>query len=409
MTIRSLLLAALALVACTSRQKSPSSIPSPLSQSALPTNDPDIASKNLDAQIEGLEKVLDAMADAEGFTKVALLHLLRARLFGRVSDYERAAELGERAVEALPRDGESYVLRARTRAALHKFDLALEDLDSAEKWGAPKTAVMQVRATILQALGRPEEALELMRAPSPERKDTASTCAMASAYGDLGSIATAEKLFAEAQLQMRDTSPFPLAELYFQEGLMFQREGNLERARVYFEAAIARLPRYATAIAHLAFVLQSTDHQEAAIRLLRPAAETSEDPELAGLLATMVKGEEGQRHLAHARAKYGELMRLHPEAYANHAARFWLGAGDDPAKALSATKIMLASRKTPEAFELALNAAMAAHQDQQACAIADEAVHEKETPKNILLLARLAYDACGNGERSATMSAALAK
>ena len=35
-----------------------------------------------------------------------------------------------------------------------------------------------------------------------------------------------------------------------------------------------------------------------------------------------------------AAARYDELMALHPEAFADHAAEFWLEAGADPSRAL---------------------------------------------------------------------------
>ena len=42
----------------------------------------------------------------------------------------------------------------------------------------------------------------------------------------------------------------------------------------------------------------------------------------------------------------------HPEAFADHAAEFWLAAGADPDKALRLARMNLDVRKTPRAYDL---------------------------------------------------------
>ncbi|HSX77215.1 MAG TPA: hypothetical protein VLQ80_01390, partial [Candidatus Saccharimonadia bacterium] len=67
---------------------------------------------------------------------------------------------------------------------------------------------------------------------------------------------------------------------------------------------------------------------ERAMALLRQQAHSSDDPEYAAQLARLLK-EVGQLDEAHhwreiAAARYDELMVRHPEAFADHAAEFWL-------------------------------------------------------------------------------------
>src|SRR4029434_9219671 len=109
-----------------------------------------------------------------------------------------------------------------------------------------------VRATIFQASGRYDEALAIRQHLTQARPDIRSLGAEAAVRAERGEIDEAERLFITAQQQYRDVSTFTVVWLYFQQGLMWMWEDNLERARVAFEAACARLPGYAAAQGHLA-------------------------------------------------------------------------------------------------------------------------------------------------------------
>jgi hypothetical protein len=90
---------------------------------------------------------------------------------------------------------------------------------------------------------------------------------------------------------------------------------------------------------------------ERALALLRQQAHSSDDPEYASQLARLLK-EVGQ--LAEARhwrevaaARYDELMLRHPEAFADHAADFWLTIGGDARKGRLLAEKNLETRKPP--------------------------------------------------------------
>src|SRR5262249_33550039 len=53
-----------------------------------------------------------------------------------------------------------------------------------------------------------------------------------------------------------------------------------------------------------------------------------------------------------AASRYDELIAAHPAAFADHAAEFWLGAGNDPQKGLRLAEFNLRVRKTPRAYDL---------------------------------------------------------
>jgi tetratricopeptide (TPR) repeat protein len=338
---------------------------SPLSPAERPTTDPGIALGNLDAQIDGAE----AAAENPRLARVALVELiaklgLRGQVRGRISDYERADAKAELLVRMYPQLPESYLERAGTRATLHRFAEALADVDEAARRGARGLRVERLRASVYQATGRLDEALELCQKHSAKWQHVSTLSAEASVRADRGETDAAEQLYIEAQYHFPDVSPFVLASLYLQEGLMWQREGRLARARELFSAALERLPDYAPVRSHLAAVEAQLGARDRAVELLRPLLVTSDDPEVAGQLAALYReaGQtaEAERLRAKAVARFDELMAAHPAAFANHAARFWLGIGGDPQKALRLARIHLANAPTTEAYELALESALAA-------------------------------------------------
>lgn len=338
---------------------------SPLSQAERRTTSGEIALGNLDGTITVLEHSVAARPGAvPEMSDLAELLLTRAEYCGRLADYERAAQLAELVMRAAPDDGQSYLLRARLRSTFHRFDDALADLAEAEKRGVGGEAVDGPRAEILQELGRYDEALVLRQRITAAHPDLITMGAEASLRGRRGETDEAERLFVEAQYHYRDVSPFPFAWLYFQQGMMWERAGNLVRARELYAAACTRVPGYARATGHLAAIEAMEGRRPRAVELLRPVVETSDDPEYAGQLLVLLR-EAGLRTEADALrersiTRFDLLIEQHPEAFAAKAARFWLGPGGDAAKALRLARINLAARQTSDALELAVEAGLAA-------------------------------------------------
>ena len=100
--------------------------------------------------------------------------------------------------------------------------------------------------------------------------------------------------------------------------------------------------------------------------VLRPLALSSDDPDYAAQLAHILAGAGSAEDSRHWRqlvaARYEELVGLHPEAFADHAANFWLRAGADPKRALHLARMNFAVRMTPRAHAL-LSRAVAAQTD----------------------------------------------
>ena len=311
-----------------------------------------IAVLNLQAQIDGLQ---GHGTSAEAATLIDLL-ILRGLILGRISDYERAAQLADRQVGAAITDAAAYVARARTRAVFHRFTEALDDLDYADRILPEDTAAKRERAAILQAMGHYYDALVTYAAAADRGGQFEHAAALAGFWAERGETETAQHFYLDSLRSYRGVSPFPLALLDFQLGVMWMRHEQLKEARTCFEAAIRRVPVYAPAQGHLAEVEADLGYPEAALARLYPLAGSSDDPDYAAQLARIL-GEMGRREESvawrrMAASRYDELTATHPAAFADHAAEFWLGAGNDPPKALRLAEFNLRVRQTHRAYDL---------------------------------------------------------
>ncbi len=322
-----------------------------------PLTDGTIAMLNLGAQIDALEpQVRLGRATVELRAGLVELISLRGLMLGRIADYERADEVADQLMRHAPNDARVWVARARTRAAFHRFNDALNDLDRAERLSLDAETANSERAAIYQALGRYDEALALREHAAQRRANFENLAALAGLHAERGEIATGEQRYAESLSQYRGVSPFPLALLDFQMGRMWMEENRLDNARRSFDAARRSVPAYAQAQGHLAEVEAELGEIDSAVASLRSLAASSDDPDYAAQLATILgdAGRDGEsrywRQLAVER--YNELLAWHPEAFADHAAEFWLAAGNDPYKALRLAKMNLEIRNTPRARRL---------------------------------------------------------
>jgi tetratricopeptide (TPR) repeat protein len=322
-----------------------------------PTTAGVLALGNLQAQIAGqAREALAGRLDASGQAELIELVLLRGHVLGCIADYERAEACAERLTHDSPADGVAFLARARARATFHRFTDALGDLDDAVRLGADPAGVDAERGAVLQAAGRYDEALTIFRNAVERRADFASLAALASLCADRGDVATAEQLFRESRGRYHGVSPFPVAQLDFWRALMWLAQGDLLRARRWLGAAHRRLPGYAPVRGHLAEVEAALGQTDAAVARLRPLAITSDDPDYAAQLARVLseagRFAEARQWRARAAARYDELLARHPEAFADHAAEFWLQAGADPHRALSLATRNVEVRPTPRAHEL---------------------------------------------------------
>lgn len=329
----------------------------------LPVTDGTIALLNLRAQIDGLERDI-RIGHASVESRVGLIDLitLRGLILGHIADYQRADEMAEQLVRDAATDGTAFVARARTRAVFHRFTDALDDVDRAERLALNSETTNGDRAAIFQALGRYDEALAIRKEAADRRASFENVAALVGLYAERGDIDASERLYAESRRRYRGVSPFPLALLDFQLGLMWMNKGRLDDARTSFDTARRRVPAYAPAQGHLAEVEAELGETESALARLHSLAASSDDPDYAAQLAGILRDagcSQFRQWRRLAAARYDELVASHPEAFADHAAEFWLAAGANPEKALPLARMNIEIRKTPRAYDLLARAVAA--------------------------------------------------
>ena len=328
-----------------------------MSETTLRTTNGAIALYNLHAHIEGMERqcAQDRLSLRACADLVDLL-LLRGQITGRIVDYERAVHVAEQLAHAFPTSGLAFVARARTRACLHRFADALYDLQLAERFGLIGPEVDAERAAIVQAIGRYDEALALHDAAVKRQRTFETLAALAVLHAERGDVDDAERLFDESRAHFRGVSPFGLAQLDFQRAHLWLHEGNLTRARDWLLQAWQRVPAFAPVEGHLAEVEAELGEPEQAIARLRHLAASSDDPDYAAQLARILteigQVDEAAEWRVKAARRYAELIDRHREAFADHAAEFYLTFGIESQCALRLARLNVAIRPTPRALAL---------------------------------------------------------
>src|SRR5262249_5815452 len=154
-----------------------------------------------------------------------------------------------------------------------------------------------------------------------------------------------------------DVSPFPLAWVCFQLGMLWGEQVPVpdpELAAFWYRGAIAYVPGYVKARVHLAEIYASQGRAGDAEALLLPALSSS-DPEvrwrLADVLIAQGRLEEAEIQLEAARFGFEELLGRHLLAFADHAAEFYVGTGNDRRRALELARTNVANRPTRRAVK----------------------------------------------------------
>jgi tetratricopeptide (TPR) repeat protein len=343
-----------------------------------------ISISNLDSEIGDAR---DRMGKGEAFFAQRLPGLLldRASFLGTAEDYDEADAVSAKNAVSSPDDGGVRLTRGRVLGALHRFEDATRELDVAAAHHAPADDVARARTTILLATGRCHEAGAVWP-PGNYPEDLTIRGAIEQRTGH---AALAESLFERARRAFNDVSPFRFAWLDFERARAFEREGDVGQARAYLEDALAAFPEYAHAAVHLE-VLEAPDR---AIPRLERVEARATDPDVlaahADALRRLKRDTEARALSERARARFEDVLAKHPEAYADHAARFFLGAGGDVKRALDLAKAAATHAPSEETLELWLLAARAAGSTDQTCAAV--AAADKMTCK--LAGSRPAFDA----------------
>jgi tetratricopeptide (TPR) repeat protein len=252
----------------------------------------------------------------------------------------------------------TLMIQGQIASALHRFSDARHHLAQASLGGAPSDDIKRVMLNVDQACGlHLEEVLDERRRNVAKPGRFVDRVALGSLLADLGEFDAADDVYRQALRGYQDVSPFPVAWVSFQLGMLWGElvpEPELARAEHWYRKAVVSLPSYVRARVHLAEILSATERTEEAEAMLRPAL-ASGDPEvswrLADILTAAGSEDEGASHLEAARSGFEALLDKHLLAFVDHGAEFYIGSGGDPLRALQLAQVNLRNRPTLRAFE----------------------------------------------------------
>jgi tetratricopeptide (TPR) repeat protein len=268
------------------------------------------------------------------------------------------------------------LINAQVASMAHRFTDARYSLGQAKELGASLVDTNRLSLSIDQACGTNLDAVfatrERMAAESGRLEDLVPLAAL---LADLREFDEAERIYWHALREYRDVSPFAVAWICFQLGVLsgeLVAEPQVRRAEWWYERAIEYLPCYVKARVHLAEIYSAADRFQSAEALLIPAL-SSADPEAHWRLADVMQASgrfaEAAEHMHAAHTGFRVLLGRHLLAFADHGAEFYSGSGNDASRALELARVNLANRPTLRAFEQAYAIAVRTGEQQIASEI----------------------------------------
>ena len=300
-----------------------------------------------DARLPG---VVEAIVDQER---------LAAQFLGDLDALDRLEALASQ-FASMEDSCRAALVQAEVASTVHRFGDARDHLARAGRMGGPCEAIERNSLTIDQACGVGLDAVLAARrgiaAASGRLEDLVPLGAV---LADLERFAEADAVYRQAFYGYDGISPFPLAWVCFQLGVLWgelEFTPNPNLASLWYRRAIGYVPGYVKARVHLAEIYARQDQTGDAEALLVPAL-SSCDPEvrwrLADVLTAQERFEEAETQLEAARSGFDELLTKHRLAFADHAAEFYAASGTDCRRALELARANVANRPTRRAVKQA--------------------------------------------------------
>jgi tetratricopeptide (TPR) repeat protein len=330
------------------------------------------------AQDPRLLRVADAVVDTER---------LAAQFLGDLDAFDRLETLASQFACA-DVSFRAALVQAEVASTVHRFNEARGHLARAALIGGPAEEIERHLLTIDQACGMKLDAvLAARRQIATASGRLEDMVPLGAVLADLELFAEADAVYQEALYSYDDISPFPLAWVCFQLGMLWGElvplpDHNL--AALWYRRAISYLPAYVKARVHLAEIYTSQGQTGDAAALLVPVL-SSRDPEvrwrLADALTAQGRFEEAETQLESARFGFEELLGRHLLAFADHAAEFYAGSGNDSRRAFELACANVANRPTSRAIKQAHAIAMSRDKSE-----APNDLHEAATRECIMTL-----------------------
>ncbi len=339
-----------------------------------PVTDGEIATINLESARRGAWARFAQDARAPGVVEAVVANeRMAAQFLGDLDALDRLEALASQ-LARVDDSARAAVLQAEVASTVHRFADARGHLARAALMGGPREVIECHWLTIDQACG-----VELDRVLATRRRLAATSgrledlVPLGAVLADLERFAEADTVYQQAFDSYEGTSPFPPAWVCFQLGMLWGElvpEPDSIVAASWYRRAIAYVPGYMKARVHLAEIYASQD-QAGDAEVLLLSGLSSRDPEvrwrLADVLTAQEQFEEAEAQLDAARRGFDELLGRHLLAFADHAAEFYSGSGNDYRRALELARMNAANRPTRRAVEQAQAIAVKASEAASAC------------------------------------------
>ena len=323
-----------------------------------------IAVANLSAAIDGLERGGAERATFDNLVALSTLLFVRGDLLGRIADHDRAELVAAQAIELSPDTSSALYIRAQLAGRFHRFVEGTALLEEALAAGYPRQKIDAEKAALLQATGHYSEALVLRETLAKDDPAIHTLGSLGSLLAEMDEWIAAETCYRAALRADNGSSPLPGGQLLFEWGVSAMRRGDLERAEEIFVELDAILPAHVPGRGHRAEVALARGQLDVAAALIAPLLDSSDDPEYRATYAEILAAR-GERAAAlseveRAAAAYERLLARRPEAYADHAAAFFMGIGNRPQRAVELATANWRLRDTPRSRSLLARAQRAA-------------------------------------------------
>jgi len=304
------------------------------------TTSPSIAVSNLSADIDFQTKHLD---DPVLSGPLVTSLLMRAQFLGIIKDLETAQTLVDKGVIEHPKDPNAHLAKAGVAASFHEFGLASSEVERAAVLGSA-FEVNRMKLPIALAMGK---------------------CEMAVGFGDKADDALPLDMATHAAIEQRRGNA--IGWMDFERARALDRQGDKTSASHYYQEAVSILPVYAHAVIHLTGSVPPAR----ALELLAALDPGCDDPDALAAKADALRraGRTDEAKLANdvARARFEELLRKHPLAFADHGAAYFMGMGKDLPRALTLAKQAAKNAPAEESLDMWLTAALALKLPIEAC------------------------------------------
>ena len=347
----------------------------------LKTTDGEIALVNLESARRRAWNRFIADPRREGVAEIVVEHeQLTAQFVGDVQALDRLEALAAQLARVESASARAALIQAQVASMMHRFADARHFLAQADTGGALSADVNRVLLNIDQACGANlEKVLGERREAARKSGRTEDLVALGALLADLREFPDADRIYRQALEAYRDVSPFPVAWVCFQLGVLWGElvpEPQTDQAARWYRTAIDCFPSYTKARVHLAEIYSSSGRASDAEALLVPAI-PSGDPEvrwrLADVLASQKRHAEAEVHMQAAQFGFETLLERHLLAFADHGAEFYAGSGNNWRRALDLARVNVANRPTLRAFEHAHDIAVNAGDVEAASQILAEA------------------------------------